>query len=144
MKRLALTMIGLGACATTTTMPRGLSASEHLSAAVEHDDRAAELAIWPETSMMSPGGYGTRDRPLDPMPWRSWDTVADHERLAAIHRSQAAALEVAYEEACGTKSTEAVSVAPLAHWPTIVYVSRDDDMRCRHAFLMLAGGLADR
>ena len=104
--------------------------------------------------MMTPGGYGV-DQPLA-MPWfRSWDTAAEHTQLAAIHRSKAAALEAAYEEACGSKPVEEVSVSPLVRygvggWPTangvIVYLSpkagSPDEllaaMKCHRAFMMLA------
>ncbi len=90
------------------------------------------------------------------MPWyRSWDTTADHERLAAIHRGKAAALQAEYEEACGNRPSSEVSVSPLARygvggWPTangaIVYLSPNagtpDELlaalRCHRAFMMLA------
>ncbi len=88
-------------------------------------------------------------------PWTlSWDTVAEHERLASIHRGQAAALQAAYDEACGTRSADEVSVSPLvrdglAAWNTstgvILYLSPDagpaehllQTMKCHRAWMML-------
>jgi len=79
-------------CATTPPPepkggPRGLRASEHLDAARQHDAIARERQAWPEPHAMVPGD------PQQPvvMPWfRSWDTSAEHERLAETHRAKAA------------------------------------------------------
>ena len=66
---------------------------------------------------MTPGGYAT-DQPVA-MPWyRTWDTAAEHEHLAAIHRSKAAELEADYEQACGNKPARrrrGVAARPLRH-----------------------------
>jgi hypothetical protein len=160
--RIGSATIVLAACATTATTsmpnggPRGLRASDHLDAAAQHDQQAAELSSWPETSMLTPGGLAAGDRPITAMPWyRSWDTASDHERLAAIHRSQAATLEAAYEQACGDRPAADVKISPLVRygvggWPTangaIIYLSRDAGtpdqllaaMKCHRAFMMLA------
>lgn len=157
--RISWITLALSACATTATTtpkggPRGLRASDHLDVAAQQDEQAKQSSMSPETSMMTPGGYGMRDQPVA-MPWyRSWDTAAEHERLASIHRGDAAALEAAYEEACGNRPFEEVSVSPLVRygvsgWPTtdgvIVYLSANagtpDEllaaMKCHRAFMML-------
>jgi hypothetical protein len=146
----------LVACATTTTSapihggPRGLRASEHLDAAAQQDALARQQAAWPDHSMVAtPGGV---DQPIA-MPWyRSWNTAGEHERLAAEHRSNAAALQEAYEQACGTHSDAGMS--PLARygiggWPTkdgaVVYLSKDAGppdtllaaLHCHRAWMML-------
>jgi hypothetical protein len=137
--------------ATPAGGPRGLRASEHLDLARQHDQIARARTGVPESYFPGP----PRDLPL-PMPWfRSWDTTADHERIAAIHRGHAAALETEYEEACGNRAAEDVAVSPLVRfgvggWPTttgvIVYLSPKAGtadalmaaLRCHRAFMMLA------
>jgi hypothetical protein len=160
MRILFLTIL-LAACATTTTTsspkggPRGLRATEHREVARQYDEQARERSTWPEASMIAGGGPETRDQPIA-MPWyRSWDTAAEHDRLAAAHRSQAAELEAAYQEACGDKPSSEVSVSPLVRyglggWPTansvILYLSSDAGtadqllaaLKCHRAFMMLA------
>ncbi len=159
--RISSVTLLLAACATTSTVstpkggPRGLRASDHLDVAAQHDQQARDRSLWPETQMMTPGGYDTAGQPIA-MPWfRSWDTTAEHEQLAAVHRSQAAALQAAYEEACGNTPAEDVSISPLVRygvsgWPTahgvIVYLSPKAGtpdqllaaMKCHRAFMMLA------
>jgi len=89
-------------------------------------------------------------------PWfRSWDTTAEHEKLAREHRSQAAALEAAYDEACGTTPVPRIMVSPLLRFRTggwntstgvIVYLSPlagtadelVDSLRCHRAWMLLA------
>lgn len=150
----------IAACATTSTMsspkggPRGLRASEHLDVASREEQQARERSQWPETRMMAAGGYDTQGQ-LVAMPWfRSWDTSGDHEHIAEIHRSKAAALQTAYEEACGNRPADEVRVSPLVRygvggWPTasgvIVYLSPKAGtpdqllaaMKCHRAFMML-------
>jgi hypothetical protein len=154
-------MILLAACATTTPMstpkggPRGLRASEHLDVAAQHDQEARNRSIWPDTSVVAVGGPDTRGQPVA-MPWfRSWDTTTEHERLAAIHRGQAAEIEAAYEEACGDIPRALVTVSPLVRygvggWPTangvILYLSPKAGtpdqllaaMKCHRAYMMIA------
>jgi hypothetical protein len=150
------------ACATTAPPPpaggpRGLRASEHLDAARQHDELSRERSTWPQTSTMTPGGVDTPKA----SPWfRTWDTTAEHERLAREHRGQAAALEAAYEDACGTHPIEHVSVSPLLRYRTggwntstgvIVYLSplagtADEllaSLRCHRAWMMLAPAAMD-
>lgn len=159
--RISLITILLAACATTPTTsspkggPRGLRANEHREVAAQHDEQARERSTWPDASRIAGAGPDTRDQPIA-MPWyRSWDTAAEHERLAVVHRSKAAELEAAYQEACGDKPSGEISVSPLVRyglggWPTansvILYLSPDAGsadqllamMRCHRAFMMLA------
>lgn len=149
----------LAACATTATTappprggPRGLHASEHRDLARAHDDAAREQASWPQPTGMTPGD------PTTPQiyPWyRTWNTTAEHERLARIHRSEAAALEAAFAEACGTRDLKKLVGSPLTRhriggWNTsngvVVYLSPLAgtpetllaDLRCHRAWMMLA------
>lgn len=132
--------------------PRGLHANEHLAAARVHADEATRTSSWPE---MRPDANGIAPG-IPAVPWRrTWDAAADHERIAAIHRSQAATLQAEYDEACGSRSAEQAASSPLARsavggWPTstgvIVYLSADagapdkllGDLRCHRAWMMLA------
>ena len=142
-------MILLTACATVSPAPkggpRGLHVSEHLQAAREHEELAMQSHVQPPLA-----GYE-----VGATPWiRSWDTAAEHERLAAIHRSKAGELYAAYEEACGARSAAEVAVSPLQRyaiggWNTsvgvIVYLSPSagsaDEllaaMKCHRAWMML-------
>jgi hypothetical protein len=124
-----------------------LRASEHLNLADQHGETAHQQAMRPATSA-SPDTIG--------LPWlRAWDTSAEHERLADVHRSKAAELQAEYEQACGSRPLEKVSVSPLQRygiggWPTttgiIIYLdpsagSPDKllaDMKCHRAWMMLA------
>jgi hypothetical protein len=144
-------LLALASCATTPDPvpsggPRGVYASEHLDQARRHDQLARESARWPETE----GGPGQG------VPWvRAWDPAKEHEQIAAMHRSRAAALQAAYEEACGDRPLEEVSVSPLQRyaigvWNTssgvIMYLLPDAgppdrllaDMKCHRAWMMLA------
>jgi len=156
-------LLGLIACATTPPPepkggPRGLRASEHLDAAREHDAIAREREVWPETHAMVPGDL---QQPVA-MPWyRSWDTSAEHERLAETHRAKAAEIYAQYEEACGAAPGSETTVSPLeaygvGGWNTatgvIVYLAPDAGppdrllakMKCHRAAMMLApGGMDD-
>lgn len=104
-------------------------------------------------SPMSPGDPTTGPHIV---PWyRSWDPASDQARLAKIHRSEAAALEAAYAEACGNRDMKTIATSPLAHnrlggWNTstgvIVYMSPQAgtpesliaDLKCHRAWMMLA------
>jgi hypothetical protein len=124
-----------------------------LEAAKQHDEAARSASKWPDA-------YG--DRAAYNIPWtRSWDTGEEQARLAAIHRSKAAELQASYEEACGARPMEQVSVSPLHRfavggWNTsngvIMYLARDAgapdqllaDMKCHRAWMMLApAGMED-
>jgi hypothetical protein len=144
----------LTACATTAPPPpqggpRGLRASEHRDAAHRHDELARQAWRFPDV-VASPGpGAPT-------IPWtRSWRPDADHDRLAAVHRGKAAELEAAFDEACGARASEEVSISPLQRyglggWNTstgvIVYLRPDAgpadrllaNLRCHRAWMMLA------
>ena len=90
------------------------------------------------------------------VPWvRSWDSIAEHQRIAALHRGKANELEIAYEEACGSRSPEEIAMSPLARYaiggsPTatgvILYLSPGAgepdkllaDLVCHRAWMMLA------
>jgi hypothetical protein len=147
-----LLLLAVAACATTTSTsptggPRGLRANEHLQAAHQHDESARAATRWPDA-------YG--DRAAYNIPWtRSWDTAAEQERLAATHRSRAAELQAAYDEACGDRPLDQVSVSPLHRygiggWNTtsgvILYLTSDAglpdqliaNMKCHRAWMMLA------
>lgn len=139
----------LAACATTaapltSSGPRGLRADEHLAAAHEHDELARQTAL---PVVYAPVGGGD--------PWFfSWNADADHERLAATHRSQAVALEAAYEQACGDRPHAQLAGSPLAEhalgsWNTsagaIIFMSASAgpperllaDLQCHRAWMML-------
>jgi hypothetical protein len=139
----------LAACATTAaprtvTGPRGLRADEHRAAAEQHDQLARRT---PPAVAYVPG--------VPASPWFfSWDTSAEHERLAATHRGEALALDAAYQEACGDRPYAEVSISPLTRhalgmWATsagvIIYLAADAgpperllaDLRCHRAWMML-------
>ncbi|CAN5360689.1 hypothetical protein BH11MYX1_BH11MYX1_09880 [soil metagenome] len=85
--------------------------------AATEQDRTNELTRWPETRH---GGGGT-DMPqqLATGAWfGTWDTAAEHDRLAQMHRSQAAQLEAEYEAACGDTPSEIVRISPLQRYGT--------------------------
>lgn len=142
-------MLLLAACASSPRPapqggPRGLRASEHLDLARDYDAQAHAAHHWPDA-----GETGE-------MRWaRTWDSGAEHERLAAIHRSQAAQLHAAYDEACGTRAVEDISVSPLQRWGkggnntaqgAVIYLDVRAggpdkllaDLRCHRAWMMLA------
>ncbi len=152
----------LVACATTPLAParapqeggpRGLHANEHREAAREHDEIARQQRAYARVYPMTPGDPMTTPQIA---PWyRNWDTATDHERLAQIHRSEAAALEAEYAEACGTRELKKIVGSPLTRhrtggWNTstgvIVYLSPLAgspeallaDLRCHRAWMMLA------
>ncbi|MBL9019177.1 MAG: hypothetical protein JNL83_33620 [Myxococcales bacterium] len=147
--RAALWFLLLGACAASPRPapqggPRGLRASEHVDLARDYDEQARASHHWPDA-----GDRGD-------MRWaRTWDSGAEHERLAAIHRGKAAQLHAAYEEACGARSVDDIAVSPLQRWGTggtntpngvLVYLDARAggpdkllaDLRCHRAWMMLA------
>lgn len=156
--RATLCSLLLAACATTPAPaprggPRGLRASEHLDVARTHDQMARH-----QVSM--PPSFDSRD--ANGVVWmRAWDPAAEHERIAESHRSEAAALHAEYEQACGSRPLEEVSVSPLQRyatggWPTstgvIMYLSPAAgppdkllaDLKCHRAWMMLApAGMED-
>jgi len=151
MRTLAAFLLAATACATSHPVarggPRGLHADEHLAAARVHDELAARATRWPDTRSAGPGAVY--------VPWTQ-DSSGEHARLAAVHRSEAAALEAEYTAACGARGSEQVAVSPLVRfglggWNTstgvILYLSADAgpadrllaDLRCHRAWMMLAG-----
>jgi hypothetical protein len=132
---------------------RGMRASEHLEAASQQDALARQSVAYPD---VRPDGTGRVDEAAFMIPWtRSWDTQADHDRLAQIHRGAAAQLEAEYQEACGSRGAAEVSASPLERYAiggspirdgVILYLSTDAgapdkllaDMRCHRAWMMLA------
>jgi len=111
-------LIGLIGCATSPPPepkggPRGLRASEHLDVARQHDAIARERETWPDTRGTGPGDM----RQPVAMPWyRSWDTGAEHGRLAETHRAKAAEIHALYDEACGDLPASDTNVSPLASY----------------------------
>jgi len=74
--------------------PRGYRADQHLQMAARADARASELTHWPDTRPGADGSYPFNN------PWfGTWDTVTEHRRIAAAHRSAAAQLEADYQDA---------------------------------------------
>jgi len=157
-----LLVVTLAACAQTPRAPeggpRGLRATDHLEAAREQDQLGKERGRWPATTAVEPGS--TEVTP--PIAWhRTWDTSADHERLATMHRSEADALHAEFEKACGNRPTETVRVSPLVRnraggqntkSGVVVYLGRSAggpdqllaDLRCHQAWMMLApAGMED-
>ena len=124
-----------------------------MDAARQHDEAAHNARKWPDA-------YG--DRAAYNIPWtRSWDSASEEERMATIHRTKAAQLEADYQEACGDRTIDQVSVSPLERygiggWNTttgvILYLSPEAgdpdqliaDMKCHRAWMMLApAGMED-
>ncbi len=155
-----LPLVLLAACATTAPRPpqggpRGLHANEHRDVARDYDERARQEHSFP---IAAPLRVGDPDAP--PVWYRSWNTTTDYERLARVHRGEAAALEAAYAEACGTRDLKKIVDSPLMRhrlggWNTsagvVVYLSPTAgtpealvaDLKCHRAWMMLApaGGM---
>lgn len=149
-----ITLLLLAACATVPPPPpqggpRGLRASEHLDEAQSHD-ALARRRTWPDAMTSGPNSPNAPN-----VPWfRTWDSANEHERAADAHRSKAASLQAAYDEACGERSLAEVSVSPLERyaiggWNTttgvIVYLAPNAgpdrllaDLKCHRAWMMLA------
>lgn len=152
----ALALCLLAACGGSTLEekpgPRGLRADQHLVTAAREDDRAEELTHWPETRV-GPEGSNPAEQLANGW-YGSWDTVAEHRKLAEYHRDAAAQLEAEYERACGDTPADVVSVSPLEAYGiggspvpggTLVLLSADAGppdkllaaMRCHRAWMML-------
>lgn len=155
----SLALLAVAACASSPprrSQPpgsRGLRASEHLEAAHEQDEIARQRASYPDTR--TDDGTGRTDQLLIGTPWRrSWDTAGDHERLAALHRSEAAQLHDEFEAACAGRSEREISVSPLVRYGVggspiddgvTLYLAPEAgnpdklmaDMRCHRAWMML-------
>ncbi len=133
--------------------PRGLHASEHLNVAHEHDELARHDPNSPEVRERQPGSL---DYSTAGVPWvRSWDIKEDHERMARIHRSEAATIQAEFDEACGQRSVAEIAVSPLVRYGVggtntangvIVYLTATGgspdalvaEMRCHRAWMLLA------
>jgi hypothetical protein len=152
--RRAFATILLTACATTAPAsgPRGMRASDHLEAAREHSDAAANRGRWPETTPAVAHPDGPR--------WLTYWSSDDDERLAEIHRSAAARIEDEYQTACGDAPAADVSVSPLVRFGlggtripggAIVYLAKDAGtpdqvmaaLRCHRAWMMLGRSAMD-
>jgi hypothetical protein len=125
-----------------------------MAAAREHDDAARERSMYADTRVAD--GTGRVDQLLIGTSWhRNWDTAADQERAAAVHRSEAQAIYAAYEEACAGRPTTEVSVSPIVRYGlgggvtadgVVLYLSTDAgppdrliaDLRCHRAWMRLA------
>lgn len=124
---------------------------EHLAEARRHEAAARERETWPVTTTMTPGG----ETPVA-MPWyRTWNASADHDRFAKQHRSQAATLQLAFDDACRDVPPELARSSPIAVFGiggapidggAIVYLrptggSPDEllaHLRCHRAWMMLS------
>jgi hypothetical protein len=133
--------------------PRGLRADQHLSIASREDDRAEELTRWPDTRP-GPDGANVNQKRAAGTWFGTWDTTAEHRRLAQVHRSAAAQLQAEYEEACGETPAEIASISPVERYAvggsptangTLVLLSAEAGppdrllaaMRCHRAWMML-------
>jgi len=156
MRTIAIVLVA--ACGATTHSPqtpagsRGLRASEHLEAARQQDEFAAQQGRYPD---VRPDATGRVDQPIG-NPWRwSWDAGVDHERLAAIHRTAAAEIHAAYDEACAGKTYAEIATSPLQRYGrggtntadgVTLFLSPEAgpperllaDIRCHRAWMMLA------
>ncbi|MCE9578069.1 MAG: hypothetical protein K8W52_33375 [Deltaproteobacteria bacterium] len=129
-----------------------MRASDHLEAAREHTEAAQRS--WPDQRAGADGSIGTSPGVAGPPWYYYWDPATDHERLAEIHRSQAAQIEADYQRACGDAPLAEISVSPLVHHaigaseiPTgmVVYLTPEAgtpeqllaEMRCHRAWMML-------
>ena len=145
----ALASLVLCGCATTAPSggPRGMRAGDHLEAAREHSAAAANRARWPEPGSVGPG-------------WFTYQRAGEDERLAEMHRSEAARLEAEYQAACGDTPITIASVSPLMRYAiggtpisdgALVFVSTDAGtpdqllaaMRCHRAWMMLGRSAMD-
>jgi hypothetical protein len=131
---------------------RGLRASEHLELAHQHEQRAAELARWPERRRSD---LGAHDDPSIGLWYRGW--VPEEElRSAAVHRSEAAALQAAYHDACEGMAADTIAISPLQRHGlggiptpegvTLLLAAEAGppdrllaEMRCHRAWMMLSG-----
>ncbi|HEX2691038.1 MAG TPA: hypothetical protein VHN14_30700 [Kofleriaceae bacterium] len=151
----SLALVLLTACAGSTANekpgPRGLRADQHLETARREAERADQLTRWPDSR---PGPSGAQGDQLIGVWFGTWDTTAEHRRLAEIHRTAAAQLEAEYEQACGDTPAATASVSPLQRYGiggspipdgTLVLLSPQAGppdqllaaMRCHRAWMML-------
>lgn len=156
---ISLLVLSLTACANAPAVttpkggPRGLHADEHSDVAQQHDALAKQTATFPEVRDRGPGAvdYGTAG-----VPWlRSWDASAEHARMAQIHRSEAAAIQAEFDEACGQRTSEDISMSPLQRYGVsgsnlpngvTVYLTVAAgppdrllaDMRCHRAWMLMS------
>jgi hypothetical protein len=152
-----LLLFALAACATAPTSqggPRGLRATEHLSLAREHDDLAAERQTFPASQANQAMTPGSIDLPV-PMPYYgAWDSADSHQTHARRHRGQAAALHVAFDQACKDRSGTQVTESPLTRFEASGFKTENGvtvvlgaeagppgellaAMRCHRAWLMI-------
>ncbi len=134
----------------TTPTSRGMRADAHLQAARDHEARAAELARWPEPQRDAAGF----DNPSGGLWYRSWDTATEQHRIADHHRSEAAHLHAAYEQACANVASDQIATSPFQRYgiggfesATGVVVMLDKEagppnrlvaaMQCHRAWMML-------
>lgn len=159
MRTYLVTTLALVACGASQSEPakpgsRGLHASEHLAAARDHDEAARQQSMWGDTRI--PDATGRVDQNLIGTPWhRTWDTAADQQRAAAVHRSEAQAIYAAYEEACGEHPSAEVATSPIVRYgvggnPTadgvVLYLSTQAgpadrlmaELACHRAWMRLA------
>jgi len=120
-------MFALVACSQTfspSSPPKQVShqldADEHLVVAREEDERARELASWPEVRTSDVGGakeVGRFDEPSAGLWYSKWgEQPAEHLRAARTHRSEAAQLHAAYDEACAGIAPALTRVSPLERY----------------------------
>jgi hypothetical protein len=100
-------------------------------------------------------GWNTIDQQLAAGAWfGTWDSAAEHRRLAQIHRSTAAGLQADYDQACRDTPPEIAQISPLQRYGiagspisdgTLVLLSPGAGppdrllaaMRCHRAWMML-------
>jgi hypothetical protein len=158
MRTLALVLlVGCGATSPEPVEgPRAIRTAEHLEEARKHDEIARSRTSWPVTREVTPGDPTTT---TPAMPWiTKWAPESDHERIAKAHRSEVAANEVEYQNACGQREVEKVVGSPLTRhrvggWNTddgvVVLLSPLAgsekqllaDLRCHRAWLMAGVGV---
>ncbi|HET9627672.1 MAG TPA: hypothetical protein VFP84_40220 [Kofleriaceae bacterium] len=150
-----LALVLVAACGASTASeqpgPRGLRADQHLAVASREEDRADEITHWPDARS---DARGVADQRLIGTWFGTWDTAAEHRRLALVHRDLAAQLEAEYEQACGDTPGAIASVSPLQRYGiggsdveggVLVLLSNDAgtpdqllaQMRCHRAWMML-------
>jgi hypothetical protein len=134
-----------------------MRASDHLEAAREHGEAAANRDRWPE---MRPEANASGVRPASSPPWFYYWAAGEDARLAEMHRSAAARIEAEYQDACGDAPAAAASMSPLVRYAiggekiadgAIVYLSTDAGtpdtvlaaMRCHRAWMMLGRSAMD-
>lgn len=154
-----LVLVLVGGCGAATTVnekpgPRGLRADQHMAAASREDQRAYELQHWPIVRPEAGDPYAVGPRIEAGQWYGSWDTTAEHQRLAQVHRSEAGAQQGEYEEACGNTPFSIVSVSPLQRYGiggspidggSVVYLTAEagppdrllQAMRCHRAWMMM-------